>query len=352
MPCHGRLPDQYDRAGEAFCDAGGLPGLSGGAPMDPRVCLPLLRIGQGMEDGERSDPLRRLPPSAVHYRRYGVSRHAHATSDVVPGDVAHLREQERDERPEPATVAWTEELQYGMALPAQAAPFHGETGTGEAFRYRGSGRDVCGRTEGGEARARRVRQADRFRRSGSAWPQDRQNQAISYSRCVENHAGTSRYGSCDKRLDRSDGRVAGLQQRRTRRLQARGGFGDRERTGGYWAAQVPSRHQPAEAMDSRHSAGQRWRRAPSGLFERVHVQVQPAKLKEPWATILQTGATGGLHRTQPAINNRPSTRCCGRLSQLHSQLLRFLVKPACHRAFWLGAVQRPCPLRWISSRTE
>ena len=170
MTGHGRLPNQHGRAGETLCDAGGLPELSGGAPLAFRICLPPLRIGKGMGDGERLDSLRGLPPPAVRHRRHGVSRHAHAVAHMVPGDVARLREQERDERAEPAEAARPAELQHGLAVPAQAAPGHGASGAGVPFGGRGGGRNVRGRAERGEKRARRVRQADRVHRGGSARP--------------------------------------------------------------------------------------------------------------------------------------------------------------------------------------
>jgi len=122
---HGRLPRQHDRTGEALRNAGSLPGLSGGSPVAIRVCLLLLRLGQSMEDGERPDPMRGMPPTTIRPCGYSVSRHAHAASDVVSGDVARMRKQERDECAEPTAAAWSAELQHGLVLPTQTASDYG-----------------------------------------------------------------------------------------------------------------------------------------------------------------------------------------------------------------------------------
>jgi len=313
------IPNQHGRAGETVFNTRSLPDLLGRTPVDVRICMPKVRISQRVADDERTNPLCRMPPSAVRYGGHCAARLAYAAADLVSGDVVRLREQERDECPESSAAAGAAELQYGMALSAQATKGYGEIWTGGFVRDRRGGRVILRRPGRGQKRTWGVWKTDYFRSGGSARPQNRKNQAIAHSRCVGCHAGTSCFGSCVHGHDCSDRRVAGIQQRHVGRIHTRGGCGERGRIGEYCAAQMPSCRQPSETLDTGNATRQCRERTFAGLFERVHIQVQPEKLKEPWSPVLQIGTAGSRHATKSPIRNCAATRCCGWLSQLHTQ---------------------------------
>ena len=316
------IPNQHGRAGKAIYNARSLPGLFGWAPVVERVSMSKMRSNKRVADEERADSMLRMPPSAIGYDGHGAGKLTYAAADLVSGDVVRLREQERDECPKPSALTGVAELQYGMALPAQAAKGHGETRTGVFVGDRRGGRSILGWASRGEKRTWSVWQTDCFCRGGSARTKGRQNQVIAYSRCVGGHIRTSRCRICYQGLDCSDGRMEGIQQRYDCWLYTRGGGGEHGRIGEYCASQVPSCGQPCETLDTGNATRQCREGTLAGLFERIHIQVQPERLKEPWSSVLQIGATGSCYAPKSSIQNCASTRCCGRLSQLHTQSIK------------------------------
>ena len=113
------------------------------------------------------------------------------------------------------------------------------------------------------------------------------------------------------------GRLEWIQRHQEPWVRTRGHGQGRRRTCGHRAAQMPPGCQPAETMDSRHLAGQRWLRVSSRLFERVHVQVQQKKLEISWPAFLQVGGVGGCHRPQPSVYDHSAAQPGGWLSLLH-----------------------------------
>jgi len=317
MTVHEQVSQQHDRTGKAVRGTRGMHGLSRGTSVAVWFRLPALHVGQSVAHGQWAGALRQLSSSAVRPRRDGVPRHAHSLADMVSCDVASLCQQERNECSKPPATAGIAELQHGVALSPQAEAGHGQTWQGTSFRNRGGGRDISGRLTGREAGTRGVWQGTRFHRRGDSRAQDRQDQTPLHLGCVWRDAGDLRNRRDPERSSHQIRRVERIQRHQGPWIRTRGCGQDRRRTWGDCLTQMPSGYQPSETMDSGNLTGQRWLRASSRLFERVHVPVQPEKLEVSGSAFPPAGGTGGCHRPQPSIYDHTATRPEGGLSHLH-----------------------------------
>lgn len=318
MFTHGQVSDEHVRAGDAVRDAGSLPGLPCGTSVAVGVRLPALQVGSGLANGKRVDLVRQVPSSTVRARRDNLPGLAHPAADMVPGHVAPVFQQERDERPEPPEIAGVAQLQHGLALSSQVASGDGQARPGWTLRHRGGGRDVFGRAPGGETGARSVWQGAGLHCRGNPGTPDRPDQAAPYSRRVGCDTGERRFRGNPRGIGGQIGWMEWIQRDCETWIRTRCRGRRRRGTRANHPAPVSSGSQSVEALDSWNLAGECRTPASPGLFERVHVQVQPEKLEVARPAFLQTGGIGGGNQPEPPLHSRAVMRFRGDPGRLHA----------------------------------